>query len=240
MAGYFKDIWIGVTTIIAGMQVTFRHLFEKAVTIQYPHEIKEMFPRARARLVNKIEDCSCCYKCQRICPVNIIDVQGVRADKDEDLGLLPDGKPKKMHVVTYAIDFNKCLYCGLCVDVCETESLHWEAPQEYSTFTRRELVKSFVTISEEEKKRLLEKEAARKAARAAEAKKPGAKPGVKPPPKPGVKPAPKPKSDADDADVGADADKQLRGEAEIKSDDKSLSEKGKGENGKDGAKEENL
>ena len=183
MPGYFKDIWVGITTIIAGMEVTFRHFFAKPVTIQYPREIKEMFPRARARLVNKVEECSCCYKCQRICPVNIIDVEGVRAEKGEDLGLLPDGSPKKMHVVTYAIDFTKCLYCGLCVDVCETGSLHWEAPQEDSTYTRRELVKSFVTMPEVRKLELLAREAARKAARAAEAAKPGGKAGVKLAPK---------------------------------------------------------
>jgi len=177
MADYFKDIWAGVSTIIAGMAVTFRHIFaERAITIQYPRVIKEMYPRARARLVNRIEDCECCYKCQRICPVNIFTIKGVRADKDEDLGMLPTGKPKLMHILEFDIDFSKCIYCGLCVDVCETKSLHWESPQEASVYTRRELVKSFAVMSEEEKKRLLDKEAAKKAARAAKA---GAKPPKK-------------------------------------------------------------
>ncbi len=181
MAGYFKDIWTGITTIIAGMAVTFHHIFaERAITIQYPREVKEMYPRARAKLVNRIEDCECCYKCQRICPVDIFTIKGIRADKGEDLGMLPTGKPKLMHILEFDIDFNKCLYCGLCVDVCETGSLHWESPQEASVYSRRELLKSFAVMSEEEKKRLLDKEAAKKAARAAKA---AAKPGVKPSPK---------------------------------------------------------
>ncbi len=166
MAGYFKDIWQGITTVIAGMEVTFRHLFVPAITIQYPHEIKEMYPRARAMLVNKIEDCECCYKCQRICPIDIFVIKGIRADKDEDLGMLPTGKPKLMYILEFDIDFAKCLYCGLCVDVCETESLHWESPQEASTFSRQELYKCFADMPEEKKQELLEKEAAKKKARA--------------------------------------------------------------------------
>jgi len=176
MARYFKDIWIGITTIIAGMAVTMRHiLFERAITVQYPHEKLQMYPRARARLINTVEDCECCYKCQRICPVNIFFIKGVRADKDEDLGMLPTGKPKLMHILRFDIDFSKCLYCGLCVDVCETKSLHWESPQEDSVYTLEELYKKFAVMSEEEKKRLLEKEAAKKAARAAAGTKPGGK-----------------------------------------------------------------
>jgi len=181
MAAYFKDIWIGVTTIIAGMAVTLRHMiFERAITIQYPREIKEMFPRARAKLFNTIDDCECCYKCQRICPIDVIFMKGLRAGKDEDLGLLPDGKPKQMHIIQFEIDFLKCLYCGLCVDVCPQDSLHWEAPQEASTVTREELYIDFTNISEEEKQALITKDEERKKAKAAMKKKPGAKPGVKP------------------------------------------------------------
>ncbi len=183
MAGYFKDIWVGITTVIAGMQVTFRHLFEPNITIQYPRVKKEMFPRARARLINTIADCECCYKCQRICPVNIFVIKGIRAGKDEDLGMLPTGKPKQMHILEFDIDFNKCLYCGLCVDVCETESLHWEGPQEVCTLTRGEMLISFADMPEEEKQRLLKKEEEKKAARAAAAAakaEAGGKPGVKP------------------------------------------------------------
>jgi len=183
MAGYFKDLWLGVTTVIAGMHVTFKHLFEPHITIQYPREIKDMYPRARARLINTINDCECCYKCQRICPVNIFVIKGIRADKDEDLGMLPNGKPKMMHILEFSIDFSKCVYCGLCVDVCETYSLHWEAPQEVCTFTRGEMLINFDDMPEEEKQRLLKKEEEKKAARAAAAEAKAKAGGAKPVPK---------------------------------------------------------
>ncbi len=183
MARYFKDIWAGVTTILIGMSVTFRHLFDRAVTVQYPHQTLEMNERTRARLVNHADKCSYCLSCQRICPTDCFTIVGVRAEKGEDLGMLPTGKPKKMHVVQFDIDFNKCLYCGLCVDVCETGSLHWESPQEESVYTREGMVKKFATYPPEEVKRLQAREEERKKAKAAAAAAKGKVPG-----KPGIKP----------------------------------------------------
>lgn len=185
MRRYFRDLYAGVTTILVGMWVTFRHLFQPAVTVQYPRQRLPMFPNTRARLVNHEDECGVCLSCERVCPAHCFTIKGVRAEKDEDLGLLPDGKPKRMHLVQFDINMNTCLFCGLCVDACDTKSLRWEKPQETPVFSRAELVKTFVTMPEERKRELLAREAARKAARAAAAPKPaaGAKPAVKPVPK---------------------------------------------------------
>jgi NADH-quinone oxidoreductase subunit I len=170
MAGYFKDIWLGVSTVLIGMHITFKHWFKfkKAVTIQYPHEILEMNERTRAHLFNVADECAVCLQCARACPVDIIDMQGIRADKDEDLGLLPTGKPKRMHLIKFDIDFSKCVYCGLCVEVCDTKSLHWRAPVEPCTFTREEMYKSFATIPPDEVERLIAFDAERKVKKAEE------------------------------------------------------------------------
>lgn len=198
MAGYFKDIWIGVTTVLVGMRITLGHWFKfkKAVTIQYPHETLEMNERTRARLFNVADDCAVCLACVRACPVNIITIKGVRAGKDEDLGMLPNGKPKKMHLIQFDIDFAKCVYCGLCVDVCESASLDWRTPVEVCTFTRDEMYLKFATIPPEEVERLLLAEEERKKASAA-TKAAGAKPGGKPPVR-----KPKPPTDDTSGDQG--------------------------------------
>jgi len=174
MASYFKDIWGGVSTVLIGMWITFRHLWVPTITIQYPREILPMNERTRARLVNHAQDCEVCFRCQRVCPVNIFTIEGIRAGKDEDLGMLPDGKPKKMHLLLFDIDLSKCVYCGLCVEEChETHSLRWETPVEECAFTREEMYRRFATITPEEKERVLKMDADRKAerAKAAEAKK---------------------------------------------------------------------
>lgn len=169
MSKYFKDIYSGVTTVLLGMWVTFRHLFDRAITVQYPRETLPMNKNTRARLVNHIDECGYCLACARVCPVNIFTIKGVRADKDEDLGMLPDGKPKRVHVIQFDIDMSKCVYCGLCVDACDTKSLRWEAPQEECSFTRPEMHKSFANIPPDEVQNLLAKEEERKKQKAAEA-----------------------------------------------------------------------
>ncbi len=170
MAGYLKDIWLGVSTVLVGMKITFKHWFKfkKAVTIQYPYEILEMSEHTRAHLFNVADDCAVCMKCATACPVDIIKMKGIRADKGEDLGMLPTGKPKLMHMIQFDIDFSKCVYCGLCVEACETESLQWRAPVEPCTFTREEMHKSFATIPPDEVERLIAYDAERKVKKAKE------------------------------------------------------------------------
>lgn len=169
MAGYFRDLWIGVITVLEGMWVTFRHLFKPTITVQYPREKVPLYPRTRAMLVNHAEDCGYCLSCKRVCPVDIFTIAGARAEPGEDLGILPDGKPKKMHILEFKIDMSKCIYCGLCVDVCDTKSLRWEQPQEQPVYDRRRLHLDFSDMTEEDKRRVRKREDERKQAKAAEA-----------------------------------------------------------------------
>jgi len=178
MASYFKDVYTGVSTVLTGMWITFKHLFEPTITVQYPREKLEMYPRTRARLVNHIEECGYCLGCQKVCPVKIFTIKGVKASADEDLGTLPSGSKKKMHVIQFDIDMSKCLYCGLCVDACDEGSLRWEQPQEEVAFDKGTLYHEFSDFTREQREAILKKEEERKAAaataRAAEAAAKGA------------------------------------------------------------------
>lgn len=168
MRKYFSDIWLGVSTVSIGMWITFKHLFKKNITVQYPRQALPMYEHTRAQLYNHIDDCGYCMGCSRVCPVNIFTIKGVRAGPEEDLGILPDGKPKKIHVTQFDIDMSKCLYCGLCVEECDTKSLRWEHPQQPSTFSRGEMLLKFATFTPEEVAALEAAEAERKRIKAEE------------------------------------------------------------------------
>jgi NADH-quinone oxidoreductase subunit I len=183
MRRYFRDLWIGIVTVLEGMWVTFRHLFQKRITVQYPKETVPMFSRSRTMLVNDAEICGYCLGCKRVCPVDIFTIVGARAEAGEDLGILPDGKPKKMHILEFKIDMSKCIYCGLCIHACDTGSLHWEQPQEPPVFDRRELHKEFSDMTEDLKQAVRDREEAKKKAKAAAAAAPK-------PPTPPAAPAP--------------------------------------------------
>jgi NADH-quinone oxidoreductase subunit I len=185
MPGYFSDLWTGVTTVLEGMWVTFRHLFTPTITIQYPKENLAMYPRTRAMLVNDAKDCGFCLSCKRVCPANLFTITGIRGEAgDEGLGTLPDGKPKKMHIVEFKIEMSKCIYCGLCVDACDTGSLHWEQPQEKPVFNRRDLLIDFTDVSPEFRAQLVAREDAKKKAKAAEAAAKAAAAAAAPKPEP--------------------------------------------------------
>ena len=151
MKDYFLKLWIGLTTILIGMKVTFRHLFIPAVTIQYPSVKPELPERERNRLYVNMDDCIGCDQCARACPVNCIEIETVKSLPTEDLGKTTNGKKKVLWVTTFNIDFAKCCYCELCVFPCPTECIYMTDVYEFSEFERESLVLDFATLTHPER-----------------------------------------------------------------------------------------
>ena len=195
MFRYFKNIWLGLWTILVGMRITFIHLFRPNVTIQYPNE-RYPIPDgsngtaiARNRLYMDMELCDGCQRCARICPVDCIDIKILQIAKTIEQPILKNGEKRNAWVPKYEIDFSKCCFCGLCTTVCPTNAINHTTEFEYSTYSRDHkvnvhfsnkeefdygLLYSFVNHTEDfykEKEKLLAEYKARKAAeKAAKAK----------------------------------------------------------------------
>ncbi len=177
MKQYLKNTWIALYTIFVGMKVTFKHLFEPAVTIQYP-DVKPPLPeRARNRLHVNIDDCIGCNQCMRACPADCIDIETVRAVPGDEVGTTSGGQKKSLWVTKFNIDIAKCCFCQLCVFPCPTECIYMTDVYEYSEYKRDNLVYQFSALTPEEvteKKEkfevfMAEKEAAKLAAAKAKA-----------------------------------------------------------------------
>lgn len=184
MKTYLKNTWSGVYTVLVGMVITFKHLFTRSVTIQYP-DVKIKLPeRERNRLYVNMDDCIGCLQCERACPVECIEIETVKSLPTEDLGKTSNDKKKSLWVTKFNIDFAKCCYCQLCVFPCPTECIKMTDVYEFSEFEREKLVYNFATLtpSEVEEKKAnfekmqAEKEAAKAAAEAAKAEKAEAEP----------------------------------------------------------------
>ena len=82
-------------------------------TIRYPEVPVEASDRYRGFHYNDIEECIGCGNCSTICMNDAIDMTIVDQIKGEkgDSGLRP------------RVDYGRCCYCALCVDVCPTGSL---------------------------------------------------------------------------------------------------------------------
>lgn len=169
MSEYIKNIYQAVSTIMIGMGVTFRHLFQKSVTIQYPEQRLKLPERERNRLFVNMDDCIGCDQCAKACPVNCIDIETIKAvpgDIVGKTGLTSQGKKKALFVPKFTIDFAKCCYCQLCVFPCPTECIYMTEVFEFSEFKREGLLYEFTDMTPEkaaEKRKKAEEYAAEQA-----------------------------------------------------------------------------
>jgi formate hydrogenlyase subunit 6/NADH:ubiquinone oxidoreductase subunit I len=149
---YWGNIKEGVSSLLGGLRLSFRHLLEARshrnpigvedahyfeqdkgiVTLQYPHESIPVPDHGRYKLHNEIEDCIVCDKCAKICPVNCIEIEPIRAV--EEIGKTSDGSSKRIYPAKFDIDMGKCCFCGLCTTVCPTECLTMTKEYDFSEF----------------------------------------------------------------------------------------------------------
>lgn len=143
MLNYFRDIGLGVVTVLNSMGVAWRHLFTPSVTLQYPTEKWTLPHRSRMRLFNKIEDCMGCSQCARVCPTQCITVKTEKRGKDEPVVTTTNGTPMKLRTYVYDIDMTLCCYCGLCTFACPTKCLVMTPEYEYSVYDKNEHIYHF-------------------------------------------------------------------------------------------------
>ena len=84
MMSYFKEIAVGFWSLLAGMAVTIRYFVKPIVTVQYPRQKIEMSPKYRGYpqfIIDpetKTHRCIACEMCSRICPSQLITVEGTK------------------------------------------------------------------------------------------------------------------------------------------------------------------
>ena len=133
-----------------GLAITFKQMFNKSVTIQYPEQRLQLPERERNRLFVNIDDCIGCDQCAKACPVSCIEIETVKVipgDVVGKTGLTSQGKKKALHVTDFTIDFAKCCYCQLCVFPCPTDCIYMTDVFEFSTFNRDILKYQFADLT---------------------------------------------------------------------------------------------
>jgi len=146
MKEYFAQLFTGAKSLLIGMGVTIRALFQPLVTVQYPREKIDIAPnfRGHTMLVRDQESgthrCIVCMMCDQDCPSNCITVQG---EKREGV--------KGKVLTAYLLDYTKCSLCGICVEVCPTSALDFSGEYELAGFSREEFHYNLLTRLEEGK-----------------------------------------------------------------------------------------
>ena len=120
------------TDLARGLSLTFRYLAPKQVyTEQYPLQRPQVAERYRgAPRLNVNPDtsetlCISCDLCALACPEHLIVVTSARN---------PTTRRKELTTFTY--DLSRCMFCGLCEDVCPTDALELSQDFELANYSR--------------------------------------------------------------------------------------------------------
>ncbi|MGE9807446.1 MULTISPECIES: NuoI/complex I 23 kDa subunit family protein [unclassified Janibacter] len=124
--------------ILKGLATTARTMVTPAHTAEYPDVGPDLPARSRGVIALLEENCTSCMLCARECPDWCIHID---SHKETLPATSPGGRERQRNVLDrFDIDFSLCMYCGICIEVCPFDALHWSPQFEYAETDIRDLL----------------------------------------------------------------------------------------------------
>lgn len=126
--------------IMKGMIITFKHMFKKVPTIQYPEEKRPFSPVFRGlHVLNRDEEgrenCTACGLCAVACPAEAITMEAAeRLPGEEHL------YREEKYAAKYEINMLRCIFCGLCEEACPKDAIYLSETFAPANYTRKGFV----------------------------------------------------------------------------------------------------
>jgi NADH-quinone oxidoreductase subunit I len=122
---------------LKGMLVTLRWLGKKNITANYPKQhlpVQDRFMGFPGLLWDETADepfCTGCMVCVRECPTQCMTA--IMHDNPNAV----EGKSHRRKIIeTFEINLNRCILCGICVDVCNFDAIAMSHEHELASYAR--------------------------------------------------------------------------------------------------------
>ena len=126
-----------IRPFLIGFATTFKHLFRKPITVNYPEQKVPMFPKYRGKQVlmrdeNGLEKCVACGLCSVACPADAIYLEAAENDGSVQAG------PRYASV--YQIHKTRCIFCGYCEEACPVGAIFMGKDYELAVYSKDDFV----------------------------------------------------------------------------------------------------
>lgn len=122
---------------LTGLMTTLRWLLRRPVTAHYPGQHLPVQPRFMGFPALTTDDtageafCTGCMVCVRECPTQCMTAEM------HDNPLFAEGKSHRRKIIErFEINLNRCILCGICVDVCAFDAIEMSHEHELSSYAR--------------------------------------------------------------------------------------------------------
>jgi NADH-quinone oxidoreductase subunit I len=129
-----------IPAIAKGMAITFKHIFRKKPTINYPEKTRPFSPVFRGvQVLNRDEEgrerCTACGLCAVACPAEAITMEAAeRLPGEENL------YREEKYAVKYEINMLRCIFCGLCEEACPKDAVYLSETMVPSNYSRKTFI----------------------------------------------------------------------------------------------------
>jgi NADH-quinone oxidoreductase subunit I len=134
-----KQIVESAGAITDGFKLTLRTMLRPTVTEHYPDEPPNFMPRYRGLHVLQrdeqgLEKCVACFLCSAACPANCIYIEAEDNTSEQRISA------GERYAEVYNIDYNRCIFCGYCVEACPTDAITHGHGFELATYNITDLI----------------------------------------------------------------------------------------------------
>src|SRR6201993_756728 len=122
MGSLIKEVGQTAVALAKGFGVTFKSMFEKTVTENYPAAPVNFQSRYRGihvlhRDEGGLEKCVGCFVCAAAYPSNCIYIEAAENTEEKRISA------GERYAKVYNIDYSRCIFCGYCVEAWPTDAI---------------------------------------------------------------------------------------------------------------------